>query len=200
MPAHWWVELGLGQGCVSGVSRGSYGLRKSLGTLSVDGWNCVPALMVVLPEISQHWSLQAVGWGLILGPKCQPPGELAPMNTPQYLHHQCPCPQSEPHPPPTSPGDPPRPPGRSGLGSYEVTVFALGPSVHETLCASSKSGVSVSPSPVEFLQSSPTGLQSQMLWGWLPLLPDTQVGEPDVGLRILNPVGELLRYNSPVSG
>lgn len=36
----------------------------------------------------------------------------------------------------------------------------LGPSVHETLSAPSKSGVSVPPSPVELLYSRPTGLQS----------------------------------------
>lgn len=36
-------------------------------------------------------------------------------------------------------------------------------SVHEDLCASSKSEVSISTSPVELLYSSPTGLQSQIL-------------------------------------
>ena len=41
------------------------------------------------------------------------------------------------------------------------------PSAHETLCASSKSGGSVSPSPVELLHWSPTGHQSQLLWGLL---------------------------------
>ena len=64
-----------------------------------------------------------------------------------------------------------------------------------------KSGVSVSHSPVVVLQSSPTGLHSQMLWELLLLMPGTQAGEPDMGLRILTLVGKLLQYNySPVCG
>lgn len=53
--------------------------------------------------------------------------------------------------------------------------FALGPSAHESLCAPSKNGVSVSTSPVEPLCSSPAGLQ--MLQGLLLPTPDPQVGE-----------------------
>ena len=37
--------------------------------------------------------------------------------------------------------------------------FALGPSEHESLCMPFKNGVSISPSPVELLHTSPTGLQ-----------------------------------------
>ena len=107
------------------------------------------------------------------------------MSTPQFLRHQCPCPCSEPQLPSTSPGDPQRSAGRSGPGSYAITAFS--PGVHNTLCAPSKSGVSVSHSPVEFRQSSPTGLQSQMFWGLLLLMPDLQSGEPDMGLRTLIP-------------
>ena len=164
--------------------RSSCGLRKCLGSLSADGWVCALTLLVVWPEGSQHWTLQAVGWGQVLMPKCWSPGWLMPMNTPQYLYHQCSCPHSEPQPPSASLGGPPRPSGRSGPGSYEVTAFSLGPSVHETLCVSSKRGVSLSPSPVEFLQSSPTGLQSWMLWGLLLPMPDPQAGEPDVGSEL----------------
>ena len=54
-----------------GMSGGGCGLRKSLGSLSADGWGCVPALLVVWPEASQHWSLQAVGWGQALVPRSQ---------------------------------------------------------------------------------------------------------------------------------
>ena len=115
-----------------------------------------------------------------------------PMSNPQYLCHQCPCPHSGPQPPPASLRDSPRPAGRSAPGSYEVTAFSLGPSVHETLCAPSKSGVFVFPSPMEFLPSSPAGLQSQMLWGLLLPMSDPQAGEPDMGLRTLTPVGEPL--------
>ena len=72
------------------------------------------------------------------------------------------------------------------------SLLCAGTSACEILCASSKSGVFVSPSPVELLHSSPTGLQSQMLWGFLLLMPDPQDGEPNMGLRTLTPVGEPL--------
>ena len=78
------MQLGLGpllgRAMLRGMSGGGYGLRKSLGSLSADGWGCVPTLFVVWPEVSQHWSLQAVGWGQVLVAK--PPGELISMNTP----------------------------------------------------------------------------------------------------------------------
>ena len=93
-------------------------------------------------------------------------------NTPRYVRHQLLCPQREPQPPPSSPGDPLRPAGMSVPGSYEVTAFALGLSAHEILCAPFKSEVSVFPKPVELLQLSPTSLQSQMLWGLLFPMPD----------------------------
>ena len=43
------------------MSRGSCGLRKSLGSVFADGQGCVPTLLVVWPEASQHWILQATG-------------------------------------------------------------------------------------------------------------------------------------------
>ena len=65
MPAHWWVELGLvplvDRAMSRGVFRGSCGLRKTLGSLSADGWGCVLTVLVVWSEASRHWSLQAVG-------------------------------------------------------------------------------------------------------------------------------------------
>ena len=42
-------------------------------------------------------------------------------------------------PPPTFPGDSPRPAGRSGPGAYQITAFALGHRACEILCASSGS-------------------------------------------------------------
>ena len=52
------VQLGLGplvdKAVSNGVSRGVCGLRKSLGSLSVDGWGCVFTFLVVWPEVSQH--------------------------------------------------------------------------------------------------------------------------------------------------
>lgn len=78
---------------------------------------------------------------------------------------------------------------RSDLGFYEVTTFALGPGKHRTLCASSKSGISVSLSPVEHMCSSPLRM---FLW-----MPDCQPEEPVVGLRALPPIEELLWYHCP---
>ena len=78
-------------------------------------------------------------------------------------------------------------------------LLPLGPDVHTTLCVLSKSGVSVSPSPAEVLQSNPPSLQSLILWEFLILLLEPQVGKPDVGLRTFTPMGGLLWYNfSPV--
>ena len=78
-------------------------------------------------------------------------------------------------------------------------LFPLRPGVHTTLCVPSKSGVSVSPSPVEILQLNPTSLQSLILWEFLLPLPDPQVGKPAMGLRTFTPVGGLLWYNcSPI--
>lgn len=61
VPAHQWVELGLGPhvGRVvsTGMSVGSCGLRRPLDILSVDGWGYVPTQLVVSPEVSLHWSL-----------------------------------------------------------------------------------------------------------------------------------------------
>ena len=68
------------------------------------------------------------------------------------------------------PGDPPRPEGRSVSGSYQITAFALGPGTCESFCAPFKTELSISPNPVELLQSSLAGHQSQMLWGLLFLV------------------------------
>ena len=86
------------------------------------------------------------------------------------------------------------------------SLLCFGRSVHKTFCVSSKSGVSVSPILWSSLHSSPSDFQSQMLWGLLLLMPDLQIGYPDMGLRMLTPVGELMWYNcsaihgSPIRG
>ena len=58
VPALWWVGLCLvllvGRAMSRGMSRGVSGLRVTLGSLSADGWGCVPVLLVVWPEASQH--------------------------------------------------------------------------------------------------------------------------------------------------
>ena len=75
MRAHWWVELRLGplvgRAVPRGMSGGDCGLRKSLGSLSVDAWGCVPALWVAWPEVSPCWSLQAVRRGQVSVPRTQ---------------------------------------------------------------------------------------------------------------------------------
>ena len=55
-----------GQALSMGTSRGCCGLRNSLGSLSAGGWGSVSTQLVVWPETSQHWCLQAVRWGLVL--------------------------------------------------------------------------------------------------------------------------------------
>ena len=54
----WWT----GSSQVVYLTGGSW-LRETLGSLSAYGWGCVPTLLVVWPEASQHQSLQAFGWG-----------------------------------------------------------------------------------------------------------------------------------------
>ena len=55
----------VGRAMSRGMSRGDYGLRKSLGSLS-DGCDCALTLFSVCPEWSQYWSLQVIGWGQVL--------------------------------------------------------------------------------------------------------------------------------------
>lgn len=59
MLAPWWLNLGLGAREGRAKFKGSYRLRKSLDRLSVDTWLC----LFFWPQVSQPWSLQAVGWG-----------------------------------------------------------------------------------------------------------------------------------------
>ena len=95
----------------------------ALCSLSADGWGCVPILFIVWPEAFQHWSLQAAGWDYLLVPKWGPLGDLMLISIPWGLHYQCLCPHSGLQPTLTSPGDPPRPLGRSSPGSYGGTAF-----------------------------------------------------------------------------
>ena len=131
------VDLGLvslvGRAMSMGVFRGVCELSITLGSLSPDGWGCVPTLLVVWPKTSQHWSLKAVVWGQVSVPKWWPPGDITPINIPRDLHHQCPCSHSEPQPTPVSPGDPPRPASRSSPGFYQVATLCWAP-VHMKPC------------------------------------------------------------------
>ena len=76
----------------------------------------------------------------------------------------------------------------------KLLLFPLGPSVHKTLYVICRNKVPVS-LLVEFLQSSPISLQSQMLWGSLLPMSHPQTREPEMGPSTLTPVGEPLQYN-----
>ena len=109
------------------------------------------------------------------------------------------CPCGEPQPPPASSGDPPTLAGRSVSVSPRVTAPFPGSRCTRYFVCALQSGVSASPSPVEFLQSNPTSFQSMILYEFLLLLPEPQVRKPDVWLRTFTAVGGLLWYKcSPV--
>ena len=110
----------------------------------------------------RHPSTGALGWGQVkmAASRIAHTIECTPISLPPvFLSPQW------PQPPPPFPGASTKPANTAGSGSYEVTAFSLGPSAHKTLCAPSNHGISVSLSSIELLYSSPTGLQSQMLWG-----------------------------------
>ena len=140
----WWAEL-----------------SKTLIHLTADGWGWVSSLLVVWPEATQHWRLPGLfggandrlweGSGQGVLPRTSAVSVLVP--TVSHSHH-------------------PPPPLQETLQHEQVDLVQspvgsllppLGPDAHTTLCVTSKSGVSVSPSPVEVLQSNPTRLQSLIL-------------------------------------
>ena len=139
----WWAEL-----------------SKTLIHLSADGWGWVPSLLVLWPEATQHWSLLGLFGGANGGlwegshQGVLPRASAASVLVLTVRHS---------HPPP---------PLQKTLQHQQVGVVQspmgsllnpLGPDAHNTLCVPSKSGVSVSPSPVEVLQSNPASLQSLIL-------------------------------------
>ena len=192
------VELSLvplvGMAVSRGVFRGACGLQKTLGSLSADGWGCVPTMLVVCPETSQHWSLLAVGWGQVLVSRWLPPGELTSVSTPTYLLHQCLCPHSEPQLPPAS------------LEIFQDQQVGLAQASVKSLLSPWVPVCmrpSVCPSRVEFMfcpvlwsSCNEALLVFKAKCSGRPLpMPDPQTGEPDVGLRTFIPVGEPLRYS-----
>ena len=134
-------------------------LSKTLICLSADGWGWVPSLLVVWPEATQHWSIPGLfggnNGGLWEGSR---QGVLPRTSAARVLVLTV----SHCHPPPL----------QKTLLHQQVglvqsfmrsPLLPLGPDAHTTLCVPSKSGVSVSPSPVEVLQSNPTRLQCLIL-------------------------------------
>ena len=117
------------------------------------------------------------------------------MNTFQYLHHQCLL-STLNHPKVVTPSLQETFLQDQLVGLVQTPVklllFPLGPSVHKTLYVVCRNRVPVSLRLVEFLQSSPVSLQSQMLWG---PVSDPQTREPEMGPSTLTPVGEPLQCN-----
>ena len=137
-----------------------------LGLLSTDGWS----------QIFQKWL---------------PPEKHMLMNIPESFASNVLCPKWATVTPCF--------PRRSSKSCSQVQprflwslCFAPGPSALESLCVSFKNGVSISPSPVELLCTSPTGLHCQMLWGLFLSVSDPQAWRLDMGLRTLTPVVESL--------
>ena len=138
----WWAEL-----------------SKTLIRLTADGWGWVPSLLVVWPEATQHWSLPGLfgrandrlweGSHQEVLPRTSAASVLIP--TVKQSHHS-PLQETPQHQQVRLVQSPP--------GSL---LLPLCPDAHITLCVPSKSGVSVSHSPVEVLQSNATSLQSLIL-------------------------------------
>ena len=68
MPVFWWMRLDLVfllvRTASSGVFWGVYELSMILGSLSANGWGCVPVLLVVwhgVSSIGDCWSLSGAG-------------------------------------------------------------------------------------------------------------------------------------------
>ena len=71
----------------------------------------------------------------------------------------------------------------------------MGPTTLETLYEPSSSGVSVSPNSVKFLWSSPTSLQSRILWGLPSHCQTPRLGSLTWVSELSATVEELLWYN-----
>lgn len=108
--------------------------------------------LVVWPETSQHWCLQAFGQGQVLAvmnqSECMGQRLLAVVSVQQIIHkyncHKCLCPQDESQPLPSSPRESSRPVGGSGPGWYQITAFVLSSGAHVMVCVSFKSDVCIS--------------------------------------------------------
>ena len=109
-------------------------LIKGLIHLSADSWGCVPSLLVVWLEATQHWSLPGLFGGANGGLwECSPQGVLPRTSAVSVLLPMV----SHSPTTTTSAGDPPTLAGRSG--SVSPGVSAHSPGSHTTLCVPSKS-------------------------------------------------------------
>ena len=134
-------------------------LCKTLICLSAHGWGWVPSLLVVWPEVTQHWSLPGLfGWANGGPWEGSRQGVFPRTSAASVLILTV----SHSHPPPLQ-----ETLQHQSVGlvqsPMESPLLPLGPNAHSTLWVPSKGGVSVSPSPVEVLQSNPTSLQNLIL-------------------------------------
>ena len=150
VPACWWrswvlllMQAGLCQGAYLEVPIGS---RCHQATYLLMDWAC-SHLVGCLPEVSQHWSFQAVGWGKISLPRTK-----NVYFQPEFMSLLCPPPayrhQREPQPPQETSKTGrqvwPKLPWSHNLFfffSFWSHCFAPGPSVCRALYVPSKNGV-----------------------------------------------------------
>ena len=170
-------------------------LSKTLIHLSADGWGCVPSLLVVWPEATQYWRLQALWWGW-----WWTLGGLTPRRTSQNFRCQCPCPHGEPQPTSASTGDPLTTAGRSGPVSYGVTAPSPWVLLLTLPCVCPPRVRSLLP-PVLLKPCSqiPLAFKVRFSGNSSSRCQTPQAWKPDVGLRTFTPVGGLMWYKcSPV--
>ena len=98
-----------------------------------------------------------------------------------------------PRVPPAAPGDSPRSAGWSDPGTCQDYCFCSGSRSVRFCVHPFKSEDSISPSPLGLPKLSLAALQSQMLRGLVFLVQDPWAGEPNMGLRTLTTLGELLQ-------
>ena len=84
MPVFLWMRLDLvfllGRTESGGVFWGVCDLIMILGSLSANGWGCVPVLLILLAWGVQHWILLVVEWSWVLVLKGRTLGELSLIN------------------------------------------------------------------------------------------------------------------------
>ena len=66
---HWIFFPSSGQVVTSGMFSSIFKLNTTLGNLFAHDYGCVPILLVVRPEVSQHYNLKFIGWNQVLVPK-----------------------------------------------------------------------------------------------------------------------------------
>ena len=130
----------------------------SLGSLFTEGWGCHPTWVVVCPGASQ----QLPDGEARFSQNGHLQRKALLLNIPESFAFNV-LPSQQAMFTPVFPGCPPRTAVRFDPDFLWRPHFALGSTARESLCAPFKNGVSISPSPMELLHTSPTGLQCQML-------------------------------------